>query len=110
MKKKTIGKIQVVLGIILVIATIVALFYSSSLLLKSYNDTTLAVLNKYMEQKQYILSNETLAIYGLEGVGAFTSLSGDYLVGGVIIVVGGVIVIIVSVNMILQGLANIGES
>jgi Na+/H+ antiporter NhaA len=109
MKKRTIGKIQIALGIFLIIAAIIALIYSNKFLLESYNNTTESIMEKSVEQRQYFQSNETLSIYGLVGMDALFSLSGDYLIGGEIIIAGGVIVIIISVNMILQGLANIGE-
>ncbi len=107
-KKDTIGKIQLVIGIIVLIAAIIG-FYVAYNLNSHINQYTSGYANWDAVSEDNSLSNETKAI--LLATTTQVYLGSNYFVGNLILSfsLSSALGLILSLLFITQGLANMGE-
>jgi hypothetical protein len=106
-KKKTIGKIQAVLGIILFIGIVITFIFASKEIESNWDSQ----LGLKFPESSYLkdLSNESRLILTESRIGIFTNLGINFV--EVYLIIGSfcIIVAILSIMLILQGLANMSE-
>ena len=106
LNKRQIGKIQICLGVLLILATIIGAYFVMTILFYQKNLATGAsVMSEYWgeDAQQYDSLNLEIQAHSITGL---ILLSDIYNIGSYIFYLGCIIMIVLSFILILQGLAN----
>jgi hypothetical protein len=106
LNKRQIGKIQICLGVLLILATIIGAYFVMTILFYQKNLATGAsVMSEYWgeDAQQYDSLNLEIQAHSITGL---ILLSEIYNIGSYIFYLGCIIMIVLSFILILQGLAN----
>lgn len=107
-ERKTIGKVQLVLGIILLVGAIIGGIYSYNLI-KDQMETKISIFGDNPFRDMVFSSNESRLDIGMNYIGIVEGIVGSYANAIITLESSAVIIGLLSIIMILQGLANIAK-
>ena len=110
MKRQTIGKIQIILGILIIILLILSfiiVYPKYKLAMENGSERYSENVERTFESDK--ISNETKIMSSLIYTNIYSGYMGLLISNAVILVASGVMLFLLSIMMILQGLVNISE-
>jgi hypothetical protein len=103
--KKQVGKIQIIFGIILLIAAVIASIWAMQQATEGFVTFTKSLtipFNKFINTTDVGIKNLATATL----TSTFTLQTQNYLIAMAIIAIGALILIVLAISLILQGLSN----
>jgi hypothetical protein len=107
-KKETIGKIQLILGMVLLVGAIIGSIYSYNLV-RGQIEASLSIFGDNLLKNSVFSSNETKLDITLSYVNLQSTIAYNYTNSLIILECSLAMVALLSIIMVLQGLANMGD-